>query len=532
MSRILNTLEADRVFRKEGIVQLPLISKSLAAQLQFFFNSMNGNLELGFHSTMFHPDPAYRKEVMSVLSEILHLPLKDLLPDYRILFANYILKRGGGGNKVGWHQDWSMTDEEIKPSVNVWIPLTDLSMERGGFFAWKGSHLFSRNIRYTPYPEDAYTAVEEMAWENAEEFYPAAGDALVYDGRILHASGPNLHPEPRLAVGVALVPESQPAYHFYCRTDGSLHRYESSTDFYYDLNLYSEPEAAGTPVVSEVIGFETLAADAAKYIKNPKPNIFFSQELEQIISENGYVCLKSALNAEELHELRALYQSCRPEHEAGFSISNWTNRPEYRESSHKGISRILGRLAAEWLANYRPVLGVFAVKQPVENSAMHMHQDWSLVDERKARSVSIWCPLGATNADNGNLQLVLKSHLDYDRPRGVNVPPNFSESEELSLRRTRLLDLPMDEGDVLIFDHRLIHCSPPNRSGSERVSAVLALIPEDESLIHHYAAPGSDGSVLEMLVLDPDDFYSLNFFDYARKPQHIAGLGFQSMGNG
>jgi ectoine hydroxylase-related dioxygenase (phytanoyl-CoA dioxygenase family) len=161
-----------------------------------------------------------------------------------------------------------------------------------------------------------------------------------------------------------------------------------------------------------------------------------------------------------------------------------------------------------------------------------MHQDWSLVDERKARSVSIWCPLGATHSANGNLQMVLKSHLDFGRSRGVNVPSTFSESDELSLRRTRLLDLPMEEGDVLIFDHRMIHCSPPNRSGSERVSAVLALIPEEESLIHQYAAPGSDGTVLEMLALDPDHFYALNFFDYARKPEHLAGLGFQNTGHG
>jgi hypothetical protein len=47
--------------------------------------------------------------------------------------------------------------------------------------------------------------------------------------------------------------------------------------------------------------------------------------------------------------------------------------------------------------------------------------------------------------------------------------------------------LPMSQGDVLIYDHRLLHCSAVNLGLASRPGAVMGLVPAESELKHYFA---------------------------------------------
>lgn len=533
MSRpIFKHAELDSVFQREGIIQLPFIGTALCDQIAEMYVLLSGaGLNQPFHSTMFHRDASYRRTVSGELTALLNLPAQEWLQDYRILFANFICKAGNGNNAVGLHQDWSMTDESMHRAVNIWVPLTRITPERGAFRAWKGSHRAGRNIRYTPYPANVYREAENLAQNHLDPFYPEAGEALFYDAALLHASDANLHPEPRLAVGMALIPAEAAGVHFF-RPDPLVKKLEvfaTSGDSYEQITLEDQPSGEPVEQLETFDDFSDLFHALEQLNAQPERKIFVDPELNEAIVQSGYVVLRQVLDSTALEALRERYEQNKPAEANAFAISNWTQSESYRERSHQIIVKVIGELASRYLKDYRPLMGVFAVKQSGEGSAMLMHQDWSLVDERTYTSVSFWCPLQSTNRNNGNLQVVLGSHLDLGGVRGVNVPPPFDAAMEIELRKQRLMDLPMELGDVVVFDHRLIHCSPDNLSGKERVSAVLALVPEEAGVVHFYQEPEPGGGI-EILAMDSSEFYRLNFFDHPNRPVHLGKLGYLTHG--
>jgi len=113
------------------------------------------------------------------------------------------------------------------------------------------------------------------------------------------------------------------------------------------------------------------------------------------------------------------------------------------------------------------------------------HQDWNIVDESRHRSFNVWVPLVNTDAGNGAIQVIPGSHRWLPTVRGPNIPCVFRELHE-HLRASMTL-LPMVPGEVLIYDHRLLHCSGANLSPASRPGAVMGLVQAEAELKHYFA---------------------------------------------
>lgn len=245
-------------------------------------------------------------------------------------------------------------------------------------------------------------------------------------------------------------------------------------------------------------------------------SVFAHIPYEQNLQSEGYVVLPAFI-PEDLCDLLISLHNQNGHYDARpFSITNWGDDVNLRNQVYKAIVSALLPYAEKYIPDYRPVMGVFTVKQPGDNSAMLLHQDWSLVDETINRSVSIWVALCDMDHRNGNLQVAPRSHLYCNYPRGMNFGVPF-ESIRTLMHEKYLLDVPLRKGDAVVFDHRLIHASPPNLSDRVRLAAVLALIPKQATLVHYYRNPNNE---IELLELDDEAFRLMNYFDAPNKPPH------------
>jgi ectoine hydroxylase-related dioxygenase (phytanoyl-CoA dioxygenase family) len=251
--------------------------------------------------------------------------------------------------------------------------------------------------------------------------------------------------------------------------------------------------------------------------------VFFDDELEKVISVKGYACIKKFVSGEICDSLSLFFEQNDSIDARPFTISNWNNDSDHRSKIFRKIIKILSPAADIFLDNYKPVMGVYAAKRAGGKSDMRLHQDWTLVDEAKFRSVSIWVALCDMNLWNGNLQVAERSHIYAAFPRGMNVPVPF-ENIRGEIEQKFLTNIEMKKGDAVVFDHRLIHASPENNSDKIRLAAVMALIPTEADLLHYYKHEQKNGE-LEILKMQAEDFHTVDFFDIPNKPRHISGLG-------
>jgi cyclopropane fatty-acyl-phospholipid synthase-like methyltransferase len=202
-----------------------------------------------FTTTMAIPDAVHRAEADNLIKQYIAPYAKGLLPEYRILFANFLHKPSGEpDSKVGIHRDWTYVDETECQSYNLWIPLVDINEETGLFYALPGSHLIDHGLRATPFLNelDRFSAqIQKLAIPLKLK----AGQGLLYHSGLIHFTDPNLSKIGRTAVGMVLIPTEAQALHFE-RTDkpAVFNKYETDESFYYEFDPNKGVHLAGPKI--------------------------------------------------------------------------------------------------------------------------------------------------------------------------------------------------------------------------------------------------------------------------------------------
>lgn len=257
MRKIFLNDSLEKEFQEDGVVQIPMLTSE---ELNYFATQYSDSYDLAkdvFHSTMFIKDPQYRKKTDEMIRGVMCEKLNKLIIDYRLLFCNFIVKQSSSESSVGIHQDWNFTSPD-HTSLNIWIPLVDIDELTGTFYALKGSHKTFQNIRYTPYADNAYKDIEQYILERSTAYHPKAGEAIVYNGALVHYSRPNISGRLRVVIGMALIPKEAPNLHYYKRnTENSiLEVYEANEAFYNSFDFYEEPK--GVKKVAEISDYKSL----------------------------------------------------------------------------------------------------------------------------------------------------------------------------------------------------------------------------------------------------------------------------------
>lgn len=170
--------------------------------------------EPAFYTTIWIEDYNYRKRINDELSAIYRSRLQELLPDFAIVFSNFIVKSTAANSSLDLHKDWSFTEEEFFESFNVWVALTDATEQNGCLQAVPKSHRICKNIRgrniYSPFQQSS----ELIKKQYLVSLPVKAGTAIVINTALLHSSNPNRSNKIRLASSTVLTPLQSRLVHY------------------------------------------------------------------------------------------------------------------------------------------------------------------------------------------------------------------------------------------------------------------------------------------------------------------------------
>lgn len=219
---------------EQGWAVVPLLEPNEVAELTSAYRELELGDPQGCAPTTIHPSPAVRAAARDGIRRVLVPAVRRLLPDYRCVVAAFVPKGVGPPSAMALHRDWSTCDEERFLSVEVWAPLGAAGRNDGGLVALAGSH------RSAPPRRGSGMALDEVAPGQRPEPGPveptlvvaSPGDVVVFHPGLLHGSGPNLGPGPRLAVISTFQPADAPLRHYSRRIDGTEVGFEVGEDHY------------------------------------------------------------------------------------------------------------------------------------------------------------------------------------------------------------------------------------------------------------------------------------------------------------
>ena len=229
-------------------------------------------------------------------------------------------------------------------------------------------------------------------------------------------------------------------------------------------------------------------------------------ELQKQFERDGYILVESFLSPREIEDLIQYYDSEESDLKEGFHATMHSHMVDLRRRVNEKISSVFKKHAEKYLLDYRPLLANYTVKEPDEGSFFDFHLDWTMTNERRYISITIWCPLEDVNPVNGNLWVLKGSHqFDYTA-RGEPGMYTYTEHQwpERIDQKYEKVALALKAGTAVIYDHRLFHGSPANRSGKRRLAINQALIPDETMSWHYYR---HEDNRIEIFEVD-DDFYN------------------------
>lgn len=239
--KILQDDQLDLQLLEQGYVIVPFLEEQTVEKLKdFYYKSHPDQLE-GMYATAHVPDIDFRIKMNNYIQEQFQASIDQYFYDCNPLGGSYIAKGSGEKGSLVPHQDWNIVDESMYRSFNIWTPLVDVSPKNGTLLIEPGSHLWNFNYRSASIPF-AYPEKEKDLWQSMLQLEMKAGEALIYDHRLIHASGVNNSSEIRLVCVYGIIPNEAPMYYYHKNEKEEIEVYESNPDFFLYGNIFEGPK--------------------------------------------------------------------------------------------------------------------------------------------------------------------------------------------------------------------------------------------------------------------------------------------------
>jgi hypothetical protein len=244
-------------FHKFGFVKVFLIDSIKTEDLQTFYNQNPHNSNFEFHSTHFSKDRVYKRKIQKKIIDTFQPALKNVLSNYEVIFGNFMVKQKGENSKMPLHADWTYVDENRYLSLGIWCPLVDTNEKNGMLGVIPYSHNFNQLFRGPKIPS-VFNEYNQYIIEKYGVLIPMkAGEAIIYNHKLLHFSPENTTEQERVAVNIVATPENADIFH-YANIDEKIHVYNASkSNFFVEYDHFEKPECNDFKVL-EVINNESI----------------------------------------------------------------------------------------------------------------------------------------------------------------------------------------------------------------------------------------------------------------------------------
>jgi hypothetical protein len=277
---LFSDVDLQASFREDGYVRIPLLNPQEVSGLKAIYDQLEGEPRTGFHASMFQPDRAYREKADAAIRTAIGRRLENILPGYAPLYANFMVKEPGPESEMKVHQDWTYVEEPGFTSLAIWFPLMDLDHHNGCLYMMRGNHRIPTPVR-GPGTLCPYSELHETIRSAYSVKVPLkAGEAILWDHRVVHWSPPNLSEKPRIAATAILIPKGAQVIHYYRGDDyprGEVEKFAVGRAFFMNYRIGIRPE--GVPVLERTTYDEFLLEEKdIAFLKRTetgkKPGIF------------------------------------------------------------------------------------------------------------------------------------------------------------------------------------------------------------------------------------------------------------------
>jgi ectoine hydroxylase-related dioxygenase (phytanoyl-CoA dioxygenase family) len=511
----------DQRFALDGYVTVPLLSSEEVAALRAFFRETHPTVPEGFHSSSFSTERSEKERVNARVEEVFGPKVGALFQPIRKLGSCFLSKSSGPQGEMPIHQDWTVVDESRFCSVTIWCALQDTDERNGAMQVIAGSHRFSDALRSPTLP-DPFRDIHAEMRADLRTVPLKAGEAIIFNQALLHASPPNTGTEPRIAVTYGLIAKEAELLFYHRNGEGRVEQYAVPDHFFQEYNTQiGQRPASGAltdtlnyvsrPITSGNYHQAKRAYQTQKAKMSYKMIPLFKDTEKQAFFEKEGFAVFPLLNADEVADLKAFYESLnlRDEKGFGFHVSmDQKDKDMCRTVREKVWGVALPRLE-EHLKDFKPFVSSFVVKESNPKGVVPAHQDWSFVDREEDgySSITCWIALVDTNLENGGMGVIRGSHrfMQNKRPSPSPQAPVPLSNHMFSIF-PYLHTLDVKAGEVLMFDNRTFHASPPNTTDFVRLAAGVGVTQKDAQLVHFYMKPDGQFKTMLRYNVDPDFF--------------------------
>lgn len=531
MERIFKDDELQKRFEIFGYVIVPFLSAIEIENLSNTFRTTFPDVPEGFYSTSFSRDEKAKAILSDAVNSVFDDKVAAISAPYRKLGSCFLTKSSGEKGEMPIHQDWTVVDETKYSSVTIWVPLCDVDENNGAMQVSDGSHRFSDALR-APTLDDVFSEVKNEIRKDLKNIPMKAGEALIFSQALLHASPPNLSDQRRDVITFGFIPQKAELLYYYKNEVGQVEKYDVPDNFFgeYNTDIGIRPTTGNkvdefiynTPKVSVAdyrqMQHQFLKRKSSMYKMIP---IFRDEERQRFFEQEGYAVFP-LLDESEINDLKQFYESLNIKDEKGFGFHvsmDQTDKEMCRIVREKVWSVVLPKLDNH-LKDFKPFVASFVVKDPNPKGVVPAHQDWTFTDgeEQGFSSITCWVTLVQTSIDNGGMGVIKGSHKLMQNPRPSPSPQTpVPLSDHMFSIFPYLKTIDMKPGEVLMFDNRTFHASPPNATNEIRLAAGVGVTQKDAKLIHYYLKPDGTKSTMLKYAVDEDFFLKYDNAELARR---------------
>jgi ectoine hydroxylase-related dioxygenase (phytanoyl-CoA dioxygenase family) len=526
---VLNNAELQNRLDKDGYVVVPFLSPEQVEGLKKLYADVTKETPGAFHSTSFSTDVALKQTINTAVDEIVGATVTGNFHNIKKLGSGFLTKPVGITGTMPVHQDWTIVDEENFYSVTIWVPLQDVNASNGAIKVLPGSHRYSKTLR-SPNMANEFDGVQDQIAANMQVLDMKAGEAFIFNHALLHASTLNQSTASRIALTYGLVPEQAKLYLYLGNKGGKVEKYTMPDDMFIRYTNIGQKPECGELIdtfayeIKPVNEFQLnkMMSGSKEYKMNP---IFKDAAKQAFFEKEGYMVFPLLSDA-EVQDLKAFYESLNIKDEFGFGFHVSMDQAD-KSISHRVREKIWGVILpklGEHLFDFKPFVASYVVKDPNPKGVVPAHQDWSFTDNEEGGfcSITCWTALVETNLDNGGMGVIKGSHrlMQNHRPSPSPQAPVPLEQHMFSIF-PYLTTLDMKPGEVLMFDNRTFHASPPNTTDSIRLAAGVGVTQKDAELVHYYLKP--DGQKLTLIKYKVDEEFFLKYNNAALSKMYDNG---------
>ena len=240
MKPILQNSLLEKQLLETGYVVVPFLTAYEVLALTTFYYEYHPKQLEGMYATAHLPNIDLRMKMNNVIKEKFERPIEEMFCNATPLGGSFIAKGKGGHGTLKPHQDWNIVDENKYRSFNIWVPLVDVNQLNGAICIMPKSHLWGKTFRSANIPS-VFQNVEEELWEKMIQLNMKAGEALIYDHRLIHASGENHTDEIRLTTVFGIIPDEAKMFYYHQKKENTVEEYESNPEFFLYENIFEGP---------------------------------------------------------------------------------------------------------------------------------------------------------------------------------------------------------------------------------------------------------------------------------------------------